>query len=61
MANKVKCPKCGSTQISASSTAQDLKNVLLWGVFAGAFGKKKVTITCLKCGHHWEAGQPKKE
>jgi tellurium resistance protein TerD len=28
------------------------------GLFAGLIGSKKVMISCLKCGHKWEAARP---
>jgi predicted nucleic-acid-binding Zn-ribbon protein len=64
---KIKCPKCGSTQIIADKKDFDLGSALATGYFLGpAFGilaginkSNKVEITCLKCGHTWEAGKPR--
>ena len=60
----IKCPKCGSTQISANnkgfSTGKAIVGDLVAGpvgLVAGAIGNKKTIITCLKCGNKWEAGK----
>ncbi len=61
----ITCPKCGSTQIHAGkrgfktgrAVGVGLFTFCLGGVIAGAAGKNKVMITCLNCGHTWQAGK----
>lgn len=60
----VKCPKCGSTQISANkkgvSAGKAIAGAVIAGgvgLLAGALGSNEVIITCLKCGHKWRAGK----
>lgn len=60
----IRCPKCGSTQITADkkgfSTGKAFAGDLIAGpigILAGSIGSKKVIITCLNCGHKWEAGK----
>lgn len=57
---KIKCPICGSTQITAGNKGFGLGKsaaglVLLGpvGLLGGLVGSKKIKITCLKCGHSW--------
>lgn len=64
MADEIKCPKCGSTQITAGKKGFGLGKaaggaLLLGpvGLLGGMIGSKKVKITCLKCGHEWKPGQ----
>lgn len=63
MENVVKCPKCGSTQLSASKKGFSGKNavagaVLTGGIgfLAGTIGSNKIIVTCLACGHQHKAG-----
>lgn len=59
------CPKCGSTQVTANKkgfgAGKAAVGVLmtggLIGLAAGGIGSKKVTITCLACGHQWKPGR----
>lgn len=60
----VRCPKCGSTSITANkkglSLAKGAAGVFVAGaigVVAAGHGKNKVIITCLNCGHQWKAGK----
>ena len=60
---EVKCPKCGSTQLSADKKGFGLGKaaggaLLLGpvGLLGGLIGSKKVMITCMKCGKQWKAG-----
>ena len=62
--NSVKCPKCGSTQITANKKGFSLGKaavgsavVLPLGAVTGMIGKNKIYITCLKCGHSWKPGK----
>jgi tellurium resistance protein TerD len=61
---RVTCPSCGSTQITANRKGFGLGKAAVGGLLlgpvgllGGLIGSKKVTITCLKCGHAWEAGK----
>lgn len=61
---KIKCPKCGSTQITAGkhgfSAGKAVGGALLagpLGLFAGSIGSKKVEITCLNCGNKFKPGE----
>lgn len=47
--DKVKCPKCGCTQISANKRGITFT--------LGLLGTQTVFITCLKCGYRWKAGK----
>ncbi|MEK4509482.1 hypothetical protein [Paenibacillus sp. FSL K6-2524] len=60
----IKCPKCKSTQITAGNKGFGLGKAAVGGLIlgpvgllGGIVGSKKVKITCLKCGHNWEAGK----
>ena len=46
--DKIRCPRCGSTQYSAGARGYSL----LWGFI----GSGKTVLTCLKCGHRWKPG-----
>jgi ribosomal protein S27E len=59
----IKCPKCGSTQLSADKKGFGLGKAIGGGLLlgpvgllGGLVGSKKVMITCLKCGNQWKAG-----
>ena len=59
----VRCPKCGSTQLSADKKGFGLGKALVGGVLtggvgllAGFIGSRKVLVTCLKCGNQWQPG-----
>ncbi|SHK37895.1 hypothetical protein SAMN02745248_02403 [Hathewaya proteolytica DSM 3090] len=62
--DKIHCPKCGSTQITANKKGFSLGKGILGaaitpglGLVTGAMGKNKIEVTCLKCGHKWKAGK----
>lgn len=64
MEDQIKCPKCGSTQIHADkkgfSAGKAVAGVVLTGgigLAAGAIGKNKIIITCLKCGNQFKPGE----
>jgi len=59
----IRCPLCGSAQISSDRKGFGVGKALVGGVVAGPvgllagnIGGSKVKITCLKCGHRWEPG-----
>ena len=60
----IKCPKCGSAQISSQrkgfSGGKAVAGAVLTGgigLLAGTIGSNKVTISCLKCGNQFKPGQ----
>ena len=67
----VRCPKCGSAQISAdkkgfsagkgcclTTLALPLVGILApLALVCGFSGAGKIMVTCLSCGHHWLAGR----
>ena len=62
--NVARCPKCGSTSITASKKgfslakgALGVATVGIYGAVAAGHGKNKVLVTCLKCGHQWKPGK----
>lgn len=65
VAPTMRCPRCGSTQISANQKGFGVGKAVVGaavtgsalGLAAGAVGSKKVIITCLNCGHQWQAGK----
>jgi len=68
MEDQIKCPKCGSTQLTANkkgfSAGKAVAGAVLTGgvgLLAGAIGSNKVYITCLKCGYKYKAGDYEKE
>lgn len=63
MNEEVKCPKCGSTQLTANKKGFGLGKAAVGGLLlgpvgllGGVIGSGKVVITCLKCGHQWKVG-----
>jgi ribosomal protein S27E len=65
---QVHCPKCRSTQITASKKGFSGKNAVAGailtggiGLLAGTIGSNKVRITCLNCGHVFRPGEGAKE
>ncbi len=68
MANEVKCPRCGSTQLSANkkgfSGTKAVGGAILTGgigLLAGTIGSNKIIITCLACGHEFKPGDYKEK
>lgn len=64
MEDQVKCPRCGSTQISAdkkgfSGTKAVAGAALTGGIglLAGTIGSNRIKITCLNCGHIFYPGE----
>ena len=63
-ASPLACPKCRSTQLTANKKGFGLRGAIVGGLVAGPVGllggfvgAGKVKITCLQCGHSWEAGK----
>lgn len=63
MNNEVKCPKCGSTQLTANKKGYGIKKGLIGmaftggvGLLGGLFGSSKIEITCLSCGKVFHPG-----
>ena len=61
MANEIKCPRCGSTQLTANKKGFGLGKALVGGFLLGGVGlvggfvgSGKVQITCLSCGKTWQ-------
>lgn len=56
----VRCPKCGSDQISANQQGYGWVKGLIGGavaprgLLAGFIGSRKVIVTCLNCGKQWK-------
>ena len=66
MSAEIRCPRCGSTQITADkkgfSGGKAVAGAVLAGpigVLAGTMGSNKVKITCLSCGNTFAPGQGK--
>ena len=62
--NTPRCPKCGSTSITANQKGFGVGKAVVGaaiagpiGLAAGNVGAKKVRITCLNCGYQWIAGK----
>lgn len=60
----MKCAKCKSDQIVANKKGFGLGKAVVGGLLtggvgllAGCIGANKVKVTCLNCGHSWEAGK----
>ncbi len=63
MADEIRCPKCGSSQLTANkkgfSGKQAVGGAILTGgigLLAGTIGSNKINITCLACGHQFRPG-----
>lgn len=60
----VRCPKCGSSQLSANKKGFSLGKAVAGGVLlvpiagvaTGMIGKNKIIITCLNCGKQFKPG-----
>ncbi len=62
--NTVSCPMCQSLQFYAGSKGFDVGSAVAGGILFGPAGllggfldSNTVMITCLNCGHKWEAGK----
>jgi hypothetical protein len=65
MSELVKCPRCGSEQITSNKQGINAGKAAAGfflaggvGLLAGQLGANKVRVSCLACGHDWEAGKP---
>lgn len=68
MTNEVKCPKCGSSSITANKKGFGVGKAIAGdliagpiGLLAGGMGSNKVIITCLACGHRFKPGDYQKQ
>lgn len=65
--NVVRCPKCGSSHLSANKKGFSLGKAIAGGVIlvpiagvaTGMIGKNKIIITCLNCGKQFKSGNGK--
>ena len=62
--DKLYCPNCGSSQLSANKkgfgAGKALTGAILTGgvgLLAGFIGSGNIKITCLQCGSKWSPGQ----
>lgn len=60
----VYCPKCYSAEVTANKKGIGLGKAAVGGLvagpvglLAGGIGRKKIKVTCLKCGNEWKAGK----
>lgn len=53
----IRCPKCRSNQITANRKGFGWGKAVTLGIIGGFIGSRKVLITCLNCGHQWQAGK----
>lgn len=58
------CPKCGSTSLTANKKGFGIGKAVAgfsvagsYGLVAGNINSKKVTVTCLYCGHQFKPGK----
>ena len=54
--NEIRCPKCGSTQLTANKKGFGLGKALIFGgvgLLGGFLGSNKIKIICLNCRHLW--------
>jgi predicted RNA-binding Zn-ribbon protein involved in translation (DUF1610 family) len=64
METEIRCPRCGSTQITANKKGFSGKKAVAGavltggiGLLAGTIGSKKIIITCLSCGKEFRPGE----
>jgi len=62
--SEVRCPKCGSNQLTANKKGFSGKKAVVGGLLtggvgllAGTLGSNKVKITCLACGKEFKPGE----
>ena len=61
--SSVKCPECKSTEVTAQKQGFGLGKAVVGGLLTGGvgllggfLGSKKITVSCINCGHNWKAG-----
>lgn len=61
---EIRCPNCGSDQFMGGQQGFGLGKAVAGGLLlgpvgllSGFIGKGDVTLSCLKCGKRWKAGQ----
>ena len=66
--NEIRCPKCGSSQLTANKKGFSGKKAVAGavltggiGLLAGTIGSNKIIITCLNCGNQFKPGEKKAE
>lgn len=62
--DEIRCPKCGSNQLTANKNGFSGKKAIAGavltggiGLLAGTIGSKKIVITCLGCGYQFKPGE----
>lgn len=55
--DKVYCPNCLSTQITAQKKGFSVGQAITFGMLAGMVGSNKIEITCLNCGNKFKPGK----
>lgn len=62
--SEIKCPKCGSTQITANKKGFSGKKAIAGavltggiGLLAGTIGSNNIVITCLSCNNTFQPGE----
>jgi DNA-directed RNA polymerase subunit RPC12/RpoP len=65
---KISCPKCGSSQLTANKKGFSGKKAVVGGILtggigilAGTLGSNKILITCLNCGNQFKPGDSYKK
>lgn len=61
---RVKCPRCGSTEVTVQKEGFDAGSACCGaflvgplGLLCGAKEANKLNLHCLKCGHKWAVGK----
>lgn len=61
---KFTCPKCGSAYLTGDKKGFGLGKAVVGGVLLGGVGllggfvgSRKIMVSCMQCGHAWEAGK----
>lgn len=62
--DEIRCPRCGSAQITAKNKGFGLGKAAVGGLLlgpvgllGGMIGSKKIKVVCLKCGKEWSPGE----
>jgi len=62
--DQVRCPTCGSTQLTAQKKGFGLGKAVVGsflmgplGLAGGLLGVSKIKIVCLACGYEWSPGK----